>query len=102
MRSSAKAAGGGLAGAIFDPALWQDWFHAGAEQLRHSSFWLAVAQIIFVNILLSGDNAVVIAMACRGLPPPQRRWGLVIGAGVAVICGSPSLQSSRSFWRCHI
>lgn len=42
-------------------------------------------QIVFVNLLLSGDNAVVIAMACRGLPPQQRRWGIAIGAGVAVI-----------------
>jgi len=38
-----------------------------------------------INILLSGDNAVVIALACRGLPPRQRFWGMVIGAGVAVI-----------------
>jgi YjbE family integral membrane protein len=68
-----------------NPALWRDWFHAGADQLRHAAFWLAVLQIIFINILLSGDNAVVIAMACRGLPSPQRRWGLVIGAGVAVV-----------------
>ncbi|MBV9557874.1 MAG: TerC family protein [Pseudolabrys sp.] len=46
-------------------------------------FWLSVMQIIWINILLSGDNAVVIALACRGLPPRERLWGMVIGAGFA-------------------
>jgi YjbE family integral membrane protein len=36
-------------------------------------------------VLLSGDNALVIAMACRGLAPRQRLWGMVIGAGIAVV-----------------
>jgi YjbE family integral membrane protein len=36
-------------------------------------------------VLLSGDNAVVIAMACLGLPPRQRLWGMILGAGVAVV-----------------
>jgi YjbE family integral membrane protein len=49
------------------------------------AFWLAVVQIIGVNIILSGDNAVVIALACRSLPPHQRLWGMVLGAGVAVL-----------------
>jgi len=69
----------------FHPALWRDWLHAGVDQFGYTAFWLAVLQIIFINVLLSGDNAVVIAMACRGLPPHQRRWGLVIGAGIAVL-----------------
>jgi len=69
----------------FNPALWRDWFHAGVDQLGYTAFWLAVLQIIFINILLSGDNALVIAMACRGLPQPQRRWGMVIGATAAVL-----------------
>jgi YjbE family integral membrane protein len=47
-------------------------------------FWLAVLQIIWIDILLSGDNAVVIALACRKLPPRQRMWGLVLGTMVAV------------------
>lgn len=68
-----------------NPAPWPDWLRVSVEQLGYTAFWLAVLRIIFVNFLLSGDNAVVIAMACRELPPPQRRWGLVIGAGVAVI-----------------
>ena len=71
--------------AYFNPALWRDWFSAGIDQLGYTTFWFAVVQIIFINVLLSGDNAIVIAMACRGLPPPQRRWGLVIGAGLAAL-----------------
>src|ERR1700709_2420922 len=34
---------------------------------------------------LSGDNALVIALACRGLHPKQRMWGMIIGAGIAVV-----------------
>ena len=58
---------------------------AGVHDLGSAAFWVALLQIVFINILLSGDNAVVIALACRGLPPRQRFWGLVIGAGAAVI-----------------
>lgn len=47
-------------------------------------FWIALGQIIWINALLSGDNAVVIAMACRSLPEKQRRIGMVAGAGVAI------------------
>ena len=46
---------------------------------------LQVLKIIWINILLSGDNAVVIAMACRSLPKAQRTIGIVLGAGVAVV-----------------
>jgi len=42
-------------------------------------------QIIGVNVILSGDNAVVIALACMTLPPRQRLWGMILGAGVAVL-----------------
>ena len=62
-----------------------EWFRAGVDQLGYTAFWLAVGQIIFINVLLSGDNAIVIAMACRGLPEEQRRWGLIIGAGMAAL-----------------
>ena len=58
---------------------------ANINDLAHAPFWIAVLQITFINMLLSGDNAVVIAMACRGLPPRQRLWGVAIGAGVAVM-----------------
>jgi YjbE family integral membrane protein len=48
-------------------------------------FWLAGLEIIVVNILLSGDNAVVIALACRNLPPRQRTWGVFWGAVGAIV-----------------
>ena len=48
-------------------------------------FWVAALEIIVINILLSGDNAVVIALACRNLPPKQRRWGVIWGAVGAII-----------------
>ena len=47
-------------------------------------FWIAVAQIILIDILLSGDNAVVIALACRNLPPRQRRLGIFWGVTGAI------------------
>jgi YjbE family integral membrane protein len=50
-----------------------------------AAFWLSVLQIIWINILLSGDNAVVIALACRALPPRERLWGMIIGAGFASV-----------------
>jgi YjbE family integral membrane protein len=53
--------------------------------LAKPSFWFAVGKIIWINVLLSGDNALVIAMACRGLAPRQRLWGMTIGAGIAVV-----------------
>ncbi|APF36550.1 TerC family protein [Chelatococcus daeguensis] len=45
---------------------------------------IAIVQIIWIDILLSGDNAVVIALACRSLPDNQRRLGVVLGAGTAI------------------
>src|SRR5215203_1708760 len=45
---------------------------------------IKILQIIWINIILSGDNAVVIALACRGLPPERQRVGMIAGAGVAV------------------
>ena len=53
--------------------------------MMNGTFWLQVLQIIWINILLSGDNAVVIALACRGLPPQQQKWGVALGAGAAVV-----------------
>jgi YjbE family integral membrane protein len=55
------------------------------EQFFQPQFWIAALQIIWINILLSGDNAIVIALACRMLPPRQRLWGMILGAGVAVL-----------------
>lgn len=50
-----------------------------------SAFWLAALEIVVINILLSGDNAVVIALACRNLPGKQRTWGIVLGAIGAIV-----------------
>lgn len=50
-----------------------------------TDFWLALLQIIWVNILLSGDNAIVIALACRNLPEKQRKMGIFWGVLAAVI-----------------
>lgn len=47
-------------------------------------FWVAVVKLIWIDILLSGDNAVVIALACRSLPENRRRIGMIAGAGAAV------------------
>ena len=56
-----------------------------AQSFAHAPFWIALGQIIWINILLSGDNAVVIALACRTLPSRQRFWGIMLGAGAAVL-----------------
>lgn len=47
-------------------------------------FWIAVGQIILIDLVLSGDNAVVIALACRNLPPEQRKKGIFWGVAGAV------------------
>jgi YjbE family integral membrane protein len=48
------------------------------------AYALAIGQIIWIDLLLSGDNAVVIALACRSLPEKQRRWGIILGAAAAI------------------
>ena len=50
-----------------------------------TAFWLALGQIIWINILLSGDNAVVIALAARSLPPKQQKQAVLIGSGAAIV-----------------
>jgi YjbE family integral membrane protein len=69
----------------FDPAHIAAFFTQLQADMLKPVFWLAVGKIIWINVLLSGDNALVIAMACRGLQPRQRLWGMVIGAGIAVV-----------------
>ncbi|GAU80943.1 TerC family protein [Bosea sp. BIWAKO-01] len=49
-----------------------------------SQFWISLLQIIWIDLLLSGDNAVVIALAVRSLPENQRKVGIWLGAGAAV------------------
>ena len=70
---------------VVDPANVAPFFAQLQADIQKPSFWLAVGKIIWINVLLSGDNALVIAMACRGLHGRHRFWGMVIGAGVAVV-----------------
>jgi YjbE family integral membrane protein len=55
------------------------------EAFMTPEFWLAVGQIIMIDILLGGDNAVVIALACRRLPPKQRTLGILWGTAGAIV-----------------
>lgn len=55
------------------------------EAFLTPTFWIAVGQIILIDILLGGDNAVVIALACRKLPPAQRTKGIIWGTAGAII-----------------
>jgi YjbE family integral membrane protein len=72
-------------GALVDPANFGGFFTQVHTDLQTPAFWLAVGKIIWINVLLSGDNALVIAMACRGLHGRHRLWGMIIGAGIAVV-----------------
>jgi len=77
----AGAKGDGRIGQLTEPWIAQltlalgDYGPVGVQALK----------IIWINILLSGDNAIVIALACRSLPPRQRFWGIILGAGAAVV-----------------
>ncbi|MFZ5450155.1 MAG: TerC family protein [Thermodesulfobacteriota bacterium] len=49
------------------------------------AFFLGIVNIVIIDLILAGDNAVVIAMAVRSLSRKQRRWGIILGAGAAVV-----------------
>ena len=53
--------------------------------LSSPEFWIALSQIILINIVLSGDNAVVIALACRSLPARQQKKAIVFGSVGAIV-----------------
>jgi YjbE family integral membrane protein len=53
--------------------------------LSSPEFWLALGQIILINIVLSGDNAVVIALASRSLPPLQQKRAILFGSVGAIV-----------------
>ncbi|MEO6624682.1 MAG: TerC family protein [Burkholderiaceae bacterium] len=55
------------------------------EMLQSPDFWIGLLKIIWINIILSGDNAVVIALAARSLPPDQQRKAVLLGSGAAVV-----------------
>jgi YjbE family integral membrane protein len=55
------------------------------EMLQNADFWIGLMKIIWINIILSGDNAVVIALAARSLPDHQQRQAILFGSGAAVV-----------------
>ena len=55
------------------------------EMLQNADFWIGLMKIIWINIILSGDNAVVIALAARSLPEHQQRQAILFGSGAAVV-----------------
>ena len=54
-------------------------------EVMSAAFWAALGSIILANILLSGDNAVVIALAARSLPPQQQKQAILFGSGAAIV-----------------
>lgn len=55
------------------------------DYLQTADFWIGLVKIVWINIILSGDNAVVIAMAARSLPPHQQQKAVLFGSGAAVV-----------------
>lgn len=55
------------------------------ETLTNPDMWTALVKIAVINVVLSGDNAVVIALACRSLPPKQQRNAFIVGTGGIVV-----------------
>src|SRR5882672_10978550 len=55
------------------------------EEFMTQAFWVGLAKIIGVNVILSGDNAVVIALAARSLPAKQQKQAIFWGAGAAIV-----------------
>ena len=55
------------------------------DMLQSTDFWIGLIKIVWINIILSGDNAVVIALAARSLPPAQQKKAVLIGSGAAVV-----------------
>jgi len=61
-----------------------DWAALGLDKLDWK-FFIGILNIVIIDLILAGDNAVVIAMAVRSLPRRQRKWGIALGAGAAVL-----------------
>ena len=70
---------------FFDLAAIHAVFAQFGAEVHHPEFWVNLTKIIWINVLLSGDNALVIALACRALEPRQKLWGMILGAGAAVL-----------------
>lgn len=54
------------------------------ETLLTADFWIGIFKIVWIDVILSGDNAVVIALAARALPPEQQRKAILLGCGFAI------------------
>ena len=81
---------------VFDPANIGAFFTQFQADMQKPTFWLAVGKIIWINILLSGDNALVIAMACRGLHGRHRMWGVGYPARAPrFACAQPGQRHRR-------
>ena len=67
----------------------QYFFSRAMTEFSSPDFWIAVMQIVAIDVVLSGDNAIVIALACRSLPPELRRrgifWGVFGAVGLRVV-----------------
>jgi YjbE family integral membrane protein len=70
---------------FFNPSAISAVFTQFNAEIHHPQFWVAFAKIIWINVLLSGDNALVVALACRRLEQRQRLWGMILGAAAAVV-----------------
>ena len=70
---------------LLDPAGLGALFRQFGAEISHPQFWVNLSKIVWINILLSGDNALVVAMACRGLEARQRFWGMLLGTLAAVL-----------------
>ena len=55
------------------------------DLLMGPDFWIGLVKIAWINIVLSGDNAVVIALAARSLPPDLQKKAVLFGSGAAVV-----------------
>ncbi len=70
---------------LFDPSALGAMFAQFNAEIHHPPFWVALTKIIWINVLLSGDNALVVALACRGLESRRRFWGMILGTVAAVV-----------------
>ena len=70
---------------LVDPSGIGTIFRQAGAEIHHPQFWVNLSKIIWINVLLSGDNALVVALACRALEPRQRLWGMILGTAAAVM-----------------
>ena len=70
----------GSMGQLADPAAWLGMVSSGWSEMGQTAFWVALLKIMWINVLLSGDNAVVIAMASHNLPDRLRRRAIFFGS----------------------